>query len=136
MVLGPVSRSVVVCLAAVLQLAASAPLDLNLCIAEDGHAGLEVAHGDGKCLSEVTRHHPHQGAFAEADLDHHPCRDLSLETDECGPGSSSPRPLPPALVSSPALAAPLVGLSAPVVTGESARYPPEEARIRTTVLLI
>ena len=86
-------RAAVGCLALLLQLAAGfeAPLDLNLCIAEDGHTVLELAHAEGACIREVERHHREWEALDFGGIAHHPCRDLNLSSSECGPASSEPR---------------------------------------------
>ena len=86
-------RAAVGCLALLLQLAAGleAPLDLNLCIAEDGHTVLELAHADGACIREVERHHREWEALDPEGIAHPLCRDLNLSSSECGPASSELR---------------------------------------------
>ena len=53
-------RASIALLASLLQLIAGveSAMGLSLCIAEDGHASLELAHADETCALEVERHHP------------------------------------------------------------------------------
>ena len=54
------------------------PFGLTLCLADDGHAILELAHGAAPCASEVRRHHPDAETLAEHEFARHPCRDVPL----------------------------------------------------------
>jgi hypothetical protein len=51
------------------------PAGLSVCVADDGHATIELAHAELPCTSHVRRHHP--DSVVEANhLGEHPCRDL------------------------------------------------------------
>ena len=131
-------RAAVGCLALLLQLAAGleAPFDLNLCIAEDGHTVLELSHADGRCTQEVERHHPEWGALDPDEFAHHPCRDLSLRTSQCGPSSSHPRIRSLAnVVANPAGAEAADAVARVSHFGEAAHAPAVLQR-RTIVLLV
>ena len=56
------------------------PAGLALCVADDGHAAIELAHAEQPCTSHLLRHHPEVPALglAASDLDGHPCRDIPL----------------------------------------------------------
>lgn len=86
-------RAAVAGLALVLQMVAGvgAVFDVNLCIADDGHASLEFAHSRSECRQEVARHHPDLSSIEPAEFAHHPCRDLSLATDHCATAAAEPR---------------------------------------------
>lgn len=49
---------------------------LVFCVAADGHTAVEVAHADGRCLTDYQRHHPH--ATDTCDFDRHACVDVVL----------------------------------------------------------
>lgn len=89
-------RAAVAVLALVLQMVAGvgAVFDVNLCIADDGHASLEFAHTRSECRQEVARHHPDLSSIEPAEFAHHPCRDLSLAMDDCASVSAEPRIVP------------------------------------------
>jgi hypothetical protein len=71
---------VILWLCAVIQLVASIQpaLGLRLCVADDGHTAVELAHADPECLGELRRHHPGAGAFSGDELAPHSCRDVSI----------------------------------------------------------
>lgn len=131
-------RAAVSCLALLLQLAAGleAPFDLNLCIAEDGHTVLELAHADGACTQEVERHHPELEALDPEEFAHHPCRDLNFSTSECGPASAEPRIGLLASVASAPAAGALSHAAARVSHLGDAVHPPAVLQRRTVVLLV
>ena len=54
------------------------PAGLSLCIADDGHSTIELAHAASPCTSHFQRHHPGAGAVEANHLDDHPCRDIPL----------------------------------------------------------
>lgn len=55
-----------------------------LCIAEDGHAAIEVAHLEESCATEVDRHRgPTAAGLGE--LDRHPCTDVALSQPSLRP---------------------------------------------------
>jgi hypothetical protein len=65
------------------------PAGLSICVAEDGHATIEVAHAELPCTSHLERHHPDDAVEANH-LGAHPCRDLPfLETSVRRDASSS-----------------------------------------------
>lgn len=69
-----------VLLCALLQVSAGfhPSLGFNLCIGEDGHAGIELSHADVECWSEVRRHHASEPSLAPHELAHHPCTDILI----------------------------------------------------------
>ncbi len=131
-------RASIALLASLLQLIAGveSAMGLSLCIAEDGHASLELAHADETCALEVERHHPELDEIGAEELAEHPCRDLSLHMSECGPGSSEPEIAP--LVAATVPADPDVSEEPPDPLHErkTARDPPGALRYHTIVLLI
>jgi hypothetical protein len=59
-------------------------LGLTLCLADDGHASLELSHAESPCVREARRHHPGEPVLAADELTHHPCRDIPiLENHSC-----------------------------------------------------
>jgi len=52
------------------------PVGLSLCIAEDGHSTIELAHAGAPCTSHFQHHHPDASAVEPNHLDEHPCRDV------------------------------------------------------------
>jgi hypothetical protein len=71
---------VILWLCAVVQLVASVQpaLGLRLCVADDGHTTVELAHAGPECPEEIRRHHPDAGAFSGDELAPHSCRDVSI----------------------------------------------------------
>jgi hypothetical protein len=69
-----------VLLCALLQVSAGfhPSLGFNLCIGEDGHAGIELSHADVECWSEVRRHHASGPLLGSHELAHHPCTDILI----------------------------------------------------------
>jgi hypothetical protein len=52
------------------------PVGLSLCIAEDGHSTIELAHAAVPCTSHFQRHHPGATEVEANHLDEHACRDV------------------------------------------------------------
>ncbi len=71
-----------VLLCALLQMGAGfhPSVGFNLCIGEDGHAGIELSHADAECWSEVRRHHASQPSLEPHELAHHPCTDILISS--------------------------------------------------------
>jgi len=71
-----------VLLCALLQVSAGfhPALGFNLCIGEDGHAGIELSHADVECWSEVRRHHASEPSLTPHELAHHPCTDILISS--------------------------------------------------------
>lgn len=69
-------------------------MGLSLCIAQDGHTSLELAHAEDTCALEVERHHPGLDEIGAEEFAEHPCRDLNLQMSECVPGSTEPEIVP------------------------------------------
>jgi hypothetical protein len=63
-------------------------VDWNLCVADDGHATLEISHGDSDCWTEVRRHHSGPQAFRSSELDHHTCTDIPIVEGRAGHAST------------------------------------------------
>lgn len=63
-------------------------IDWTLCLADDGHATLELAHGDSECWTDVRRHHDGPGALETSELDHHTCNDIPIIDGREGHASS------------------------------------------------
>lgn len=131
-------RASIALLASLLQLIAGieSAMGLSLCIAEDGHTSLELAHADDTCALEVERHHPQLDEIDAEELAEHPCRDLNLHMSECGPGSTEPEIAP--LVTANVLAIPDASDEPPDHLHEwkTAHDPPGALRYHTIVLLI
>lgn len=64
----------IVLLGLLLQLIASAGPSVALCVAEDGHTALEVAHVEPHCLTDYRRHHSDSDKVS--DFDQHACTDI------------------------------------------------------------
>ena len=85
---------------------------LVLCMAEDGHATLELAHPESDCVGDAQRHHPDERSFAADELKRHPCVDVALPASQsyrapkapsCSTASLSFLPAVPFAVSNPAV---------------------------------
>lgn len=76
-------------------------VDWNLCVADDGHATLEISHGDLDCWTDVRRHHSGPQALRSSELDHHTCTDIPIVEGRAG-HASTPRPSSAVLAVSPA----------------------------------
>lgn len=81
-------------------------IDWSLCLGDDGHATIELTHGDSECWNDARRHHGPQTTLDIRELEHHGCRDVPLV--EGNPGHGPPR------VSVADLAAGAWSLQAPV----------------------
>lgn len=73
---GDVIRPLVLLLAAQLPLGA-VPGGLNLCVANDGHTAVELAHGTAPCMREAQRRHSSVRGEPQ-EIERPPCRDVSL----------------------------------------------------------
>lgn len=112
------------------------PTGLSVCVAEDGHATIEVAHAELPCTSHLRRHHP-DGAVEASHLGEHPCRDLPFLGESARRDASGSR-----LVVADVAAISTVALLLPAAWQTVARLPsapprcgPSEPR-RDVVLLI
>jgi len=120
-----------------LQLLAGAggPLGVELCVADDGHTSIELAHAELPCAGDVRRHHSPARTVDAVDLERHPCRDVPLLESRSHTGSSENR-LPPA-TSTALRAPPPCGLGPTWSTTDHRRaFPPTLDAIRTVVLVI
>lgn len=72
----PRTNNGIVLLGVILQLITSAGPSVALCVAEDGHTALEVAHAEPHCLTDYRRHHPDSDKVS--DFEQHRCTDIVM----------------------------------------------------------
>ncbi len=77
--------------------AGGASADWTLCVGDDGHTTLELAHAGSDCLTEDRRHHPKRSAPDMGGPSHHGCRDVPLVEGDSGHVSSQRQALAPAI---------------------------------------
>lgn len=120
-----------------LAMSVQSPFGLTLCLADDGHAVLELTHGAALCASEIRRHHPEAEILAEHEFARHPCRDVPLlERASYRTTDATPFPAPSLLL----LASPVAETAnapAPLAGRFAAIGPPKMTMrsIRSVVLL-
>jgi len=78
------------------------PFDIDLCVAEDGHATIELPHADTPCGVDAQRHHADVEVLDPAEFERHPCRDVPLLQSRPCTRTADARLVPPGTAALPA----------------------------------
>ena len=108
----------------------------NLCIGEDGHAGIELSHAGAECWSEVRRHHGSEPSLPPLELAQHPCTDILISS---GLASRAPEVSwfgPPPVTRAAVLQRPVARLTAIALYAGQRAIEVQTLSARRTVVLI